>query len=101
MARATGVSESTVGRIWRAHKPHLARTFKLSNDKQFVGLEDVVGLYLNPPENAIVLSCERANWTVSPLRIRWTTGPVCRSIVIGSGFSIRKRSGERSISFAN
>ena len=38
MARATGVSESTVGRIWRAHglKPHLARTFKLSNDKQFV-----------------------------------------------------------------
>ena len=54
MARATGVSESTVGRIWRAHglKPHLARTFKLSNDKQFVEkLEDVVGLYLNPPEN--------------------------------------------------
>ena len=52
MARATGVSESTVGRIWRAHglKPHLARTFKLSNDKQFVEkLEDVVGLYLNPP----------------------------------------------------
>ena len=45
MARATGVSESTVGRIWRAHglKPHLARTFKLSNDKQFVEkLEDVV-----------------------------------------------------------
>ena len=61
MARATGVSESTVGRIWRAHglKPHLARTFKLSNDKQFVEkLEDVVGLYLNPPENAIVLSCD-------------------------------------------
>ena len=61
MARATGVSESTVGRIWRAHglKPHLARTFKLSNDKQFVEkLENVVGLYLNPPENAIVLSCD-------------------------------------------
>ena len=61
MTRATGVSESTVGRIWRAHglKPHLARTFKLSNDKQFVEkLEDVVGLYLNPPENAIVLSCD-------------------------------------------
>ncbi len=59
MARA--ISESTVGRIWRAHglKPHLARTFKLSNDKQFVEkLEDVVGLYLNPPENAIVLSCD-------------------------------------------
>ena len=56
MARATGVSESTVGRIWRAHglKPHLARTFKLSNDKQFVEkLEDVVGLYLNPPKTPL------------------------------------------------
>ena len=61
MAEATGVSDSTVGRIWRAHglKPHLSRTFKLSNDKQFAEkLEDVVGLYLNPPENAIVLSCD-------------------------------------------
>jgi len=61
MAKAVGVSESTVGTIWRAHglKPHLSRTFKLSNDKQFAEkLEDVVGLYLNPPENAIVLSCD-------------------------------------------
>ena len=61
MAGATGVSDSTVGRIWRAHglKPHLARTFKLSNDKRFAEkLEDVVGLYLNPPENAIVLCCD-------------------------------------------
>ena len=61
MAEATGVSDSTVGRIWRAHglKPHLARTFKLSNDKRFAEkLEDVVGLYLNPPENAIVLCCD-------------------------------------------
>ena len=51
MARATGVSESTVGRIWRAHglKPHLARTFKLSNDKQFVEkLEDVRTLRKTP-----------------------------------------------------
>ena len=61
MAKATGVSESTVGRIWRAHglKPHLGRTFKLSNDPRFAEkLEDVVGLYLNPPENALVLSCD-------------------------------------------
>jgi transposase len=61
MAEATGVSESTVGRIWQAHglKPHLSRTFKLSNDTRFAEkLEDVVGLYLNPPENAIVLSCD-------------------------------------------
>ncbi len=61
MAKAVGVSESTVGKIWRVHglKPHLSRTFKLSNDKRFAEkLEDVVGLYLSPPENAIVLSCD-------------------------------------------
>lgn len=61
MAEQTGLSESTVGRIWRAHglKPHRVSQFKLSNDKQFQAkLEDVVGLYLAPPENAIVLSCD-------------------------------------------
>ena len=61
MSAHAGVSPSTVGRIWQAHglKPHLIRTFKLSNDKRFAEkLEDVVGLYLNPPENAIVLSCD-------------------------------------------
>src|SRR5438093_556800 len=61
MSAKAGVSPSTVGRIWKAHglKPHLSRTFKLSNDKRFAEkLEDVVGLYLNPPEHAIVLSCD-------------------------------------------
>ena len=61
MARATGWSEASVRRIWKAHglKPHLLRTFKLSNDKRFVEkLEDVVGLYLNPPAHALVLSCD-------------------------------------------
>jgi transposase len=61
MSAKTGVSPSTVGRIWKANglKPHLSRTFKLSNDKHFAEkLEDVVGLYLNPPENAIVFSCD-------------------------------------------
>lgn len=61
MAQATGMSEASVRRIWKAHglKPHLFRTFKLSNDKKFVEkLEDVVGLYLNPPEHALVLSCD-------------------------------------------
>lgn len=61
MARAAGVSASTVGRIWREHglKPHRVKTFKLSNDKRFAEkLDDVVGLYLNPPEHAIVLSCD-------------------------------------------
>jgi transposase len=58
MARAAGVSEATVRRIWHAHglKPHLVKTFKLSNDKRFTEkLEDIVGLYLNPPEHALVL----------------------------------------------
>lgn len=58
MAKASGLSQSTVGRIWRAFglKPHRADTFKLSADPYFVEkVRDVVGLYLSPPENAIVL----------------------------------------------
>ncbi len=58
MAGAAGVSKSTVSRVWRANdvKPHLVRTFKLSNDKHFTEkLRDVVGLYLNPPDHALVL----------------------------------------------
>jgi transposase len=61
MANAMDLSASTVGRIWRRHglKPHLICVFKLSNDKHFVEkLEDIVGLYLSPPEHAIVLSCD-------------------------------------------
>jgi transposase len=61
MAKAQGVSASAVMRIWHAHglKPHLTRTFKLSNDKHFVEkVQDVVGLYMNPPENALVLSVD-------------------------------------------
>lgn len=58
MARAQGVSEATVRRIWKQHnlKPHLLETFKLSRDKRFLEkLYDVVGLYLNPPDKALVL----------------------------------------------
>jgi transposase len=61
MARATGLSATTIGEIWRSHglKPHLARTFKVFNDPRFVEkLEDIVGLYLNAPEHALVLSCD-------------------------------------------
>jgi transposase len=57
MAAAVGVSEATVRRIWHAHglKPHLVRTFKVSSDPHFAEkLEAIVGLYLNPPEHAIV-----------------------------------------------
>ena len=58
MAKEAGVSHTTVRRIWNVHqlKPHLVRTFKLSNDKRFTEkLRDIVGLYLNPPEHALVL----------------------------------------------
>jgi transposase len=58
MAKATGVSQATVQRVWAARglKPHLVRTFKLSNDKRFEEkLVDVVGVYLNPPDQAVVL----------------------------------------------
>jgi transposase len=58
MAKQSGLSRSTVGRIWKAFrlKPHLSETFKLSKDPQFVEkVRDVVGLYLDPPEKAVVL----------------------------------------------
>jgi transposase len=61
LAEELGTSSSMVNRVWRANglKPHLTKTFKLSNDKQFVEkLVDVVGLYLSPPEHALVLSCD-------------------------------------------
>ena len=58
MANQSGLSKSTVGRIWKAFglKPHLVDTFKISNDPQFIDkVRDVVGLYLDPPEKALVL----------------------------------------------
>ena len=58
MAAETGLSKSTVGRIWKAFglKPHLVDTFKISNDPQFIDkVRDVVGLYVDPPEKALVL----------------------------------------------
>jgi transposase len=61
MARETGISESSVRRIWRSHglQPHRVRQFKLSNDPDFVTkLRDVVGLYVDPPAHAVVLSVD-------------------------------------------
>ncbi|MFL6222420.1 MAG: IS630 family transposase, partial [Actinomycetes bacterium] len=58
MAKRSGLSKSTVGRIWKAFrlKPQLTGTFKLSGDPQFIDkVRDVVGLYLDPPERALVL----------------------------------------------
>ena len=61
MARAMGTTHSVVHRVWQSHglKPHLIRTFKVSNDPRFEEkLHDVVGLYLNPPENAVAFSVD-------------------------------------------
>src|SRR4051794_35368804 len=58
MASAQGIGKSSVNRIWRSHniKPHRSETFKLSRDPKFLEkLTDVAGLYLNPPDQAIVL----------------------------------------------
>lgn len=58
LARAQGVSKNTIQRAWQDHglKPHLTRTFKLSRDPRFLEkLTDVVGVYLTPPQNAVVL----------------------------------------------
>lgn len=61
MGKECGISKDSVQRIWNDHglKPHLVRTFKISNDKHFVEkIRDVVGLYLNPPEHAVVFSVD-------------------------------------------
>ena len=61
MAKATGLGATTIREIWRTHglKPHLARTFKVSSDPHFAEkLEDIVGLYMSPPEHALVLCCD-------------------------------------------
>jgi Homeodomain-like domain len=61
MAKTVGISVSSVQRIWQAHglQPHRVRRFKLSKDPEFVPkLRDIVGLYVNPPAHAIVLSVD-------------------------------------------
>ena len=61
MAQETGLSEASVRRIWKQNglKPHRVESFKLSNDPKFAEkLEDIVGLYLNPPEHALVFSLD-------------------------------------------
>ena len=61
MAKEIGASAATISRIWRSHglKPHLSKTFKVSNDIRFEEkLTDIVGLYMSPPERAVVLCCD-------------------------------------------
>ncbi len=77
MAKEQGVSHASVARIWDAHglKPHRIETFKLSKDKRFVEkLTDVVGVYLNPPDKALVLCVDEKTQCR-----RWTgRNPGCR-----------------------
>ena len=71
MAQAAGVRESTVGRIWQQNglKPHLVVGFKISNDPHFEEkLVDIVALYLDPPEHAIVLSVDEKTQIQAPDR---------------------------------
>ena len=101
MAKATGMSQSAVSRIWRAFglKPHLVETFKLSPEPLFVEkVRDIVGLYVNPPDAALVLCVDEKTQIqaldrtspVLPLRPglpeRRTTAPPRNS----AGRSIRK-----------
>mgnify|MGYP000031064779 FL=1 len=61
LAAKLGISDTTVLKVWRANglKPHLVETFKVSRDPRFVEkLEDIVGLYMSPPEHALVLCCD-------------------------------------------
>lgn len=61
LAESLGIDKEIVRRVWREHglKPHLVKTFKVSNDPRFAEkLVDIVGLYLNPPEHALVLSVD-------------------------------------------
>ena len=72
MAKASGVSVSSVQRIWRRHglQPHRMRQFKLSNDPKFIEkLRDVVGLYVDPPAHAIVLSLDEKSQIQGIVRV--------------------------------
>jgi hypothetical protein len=77
MAKAVAISVSSVQRIWRAHglEPHRVRQFKLSNDPAFADkLRNIVGLYVDPPAHAVVLSVDEK----SQIQVKWTRilGPV-------------------------
>jgi len=73
MAESVGMSHSTIGRIWRAFglKPHRTRSFRLSQDPQLVEkIRDTVGLYMSPPDNAVVVCVDAHNEKPKPFR--WT-----------------------------
>ena len=77
MAVAQGIGKSSVNTIWRSHniKPHRSKTFKLSRDPKFLEkLTDVVGLYLNPPDQTIVLCVDEKSQIVRRDKPAWNRG---------------------------
>jgi transposase len=78
LARAVGLGKTTIQKIWREHglKPHLIKGFKVSRDPAFVDkVRDVVGLYINPPDHAVVLSVDESEaWKprAEPRSRRWS-----------------------------
>ena len=73
MAKAVAISVSSAGRIWRAPglKPHRVRQFKLSNDPAFAArLKDIVGLYVDPPDHAVVLSIDEKSQIKLSIAVR-------------------------------
>ncbi len=83
MAKAVGISVSSVQRIWRAHglQPHRLRQFKLSNAPNFAAkLRDVVGLYIDPPAHAVVLCVDEK----SQIQALDRTQPGCRSSAVAA-----------------
>jgi transposase len=94
MARATGLSQSTISRIWRAFSlaPHRAETFKLSRDPLFIDkVRDIVGLYMNPPERALVLGVDEKSQIQAldrtapllPMRSAWSRAALDRLATSG------------------
>jgi hypothetical protein len=88
MARAAGMSAASVQRLWAANdiKPHLWRTFKLSNDQRFEEkFWDVIGLYLNPPDKALVLCDVRVIFSLregSPRNLTRHTGAFRKFVIV-------------------
>jgi hypothetical protein len=88
MAANQGLSKSTVSNLWKSHniKPHRTKTFKLSRDSKFLEkLTDVVGLYLNPPDQALVLCVDEKSQIQALNRTQpgLLSGPVKNGAIFG------------------
>ena len=105
MAKAAGVAASTVQAIWKAHglSPHRWRNFKLSNDPAFAEkLADIVGLYVDPPAHAVVLSIDEKSQIQALDRRRLTVSSPCRTaMTISSAWGAMARSDNEKVAVEN